>query len=507
MCAERSISDPSGSTALHVNIDYRGTLLPKNKYEKPALVKDHSHTWFAIFSFKIITMQIGKRLRLCLCHVRRKTRLVFVSLIVVIGFIAWYYSSTTRRWTPWSTVNSSLTDHQNNFLLATVEKKTYTPCSKKEHEWNGYHQQEITQIKTKLTLFMNTVDPYPLDRFKGKGIVTSAQKSVYPRLLATLRLLRWFQSALPVEVFVFSDEINVQYLSDLQSIDKVRVNVMNTTQSLQNRQKNEYAVKLHAILQSQFEHILWLDGDNIPVRDPEYLFNLPHYTSSAAIFWPDFWTSSENNPIWKIMGLQCRAEDYEQESGQILINKRLSWKALHLAMYLNGSPRIMGLLLGDKDTFRLSWRAMNTSFFFIRKYLSIAGFYHRAVGNNKPREFCGHTMVQHDPFGQILFLHGNFMKYQLNIKFSPEPKYPELANTSNPWRILSRYANSASYLTASIHRKFGYLCTAFPTTGPPLYEEDFHRLISPTVTMMYLRFLNEKTNHTNTSSYASIVDW
>ena len=361
-------------------------------------------------------------------------------------------------------------------------------------------------IRRKWTSFLATVDDYPQDKFQGRGIVTATRRSVFSRLLANLRLLRWLNCTLPIEVVAFPNELDASHLNDLARIEDVSVQVLASRQVLHDRSTSRYAIKLHGMLQSRFEHILWLDADNVVVRDPEYLFDLPHYTSTGALFWPDFWTSYGDNPIWQVLNVSCRAEDYEQEAGQILINKKIGWKALQLAAHLNGDADVMRLLLGDKDTYRLSWKVLNVPFYFIRRYVQIAGFYHRDVQRRDQREFCGHTMVQHDPFGEILFLHANMIKYHPDIQYSPEPKYPDLANVSNPWRVLRRYANTISYLKASIFHRYGYSCTTFTTDGPPIHEEAFHSLISPKVTMMYLSFLTEKIRLTNSSDYASIVD-
>ncbi|CAF1530880.1 unnamed protein product [Adineta ricciae] len=448
-----------------------------------------------------------KRKILTYCYGLSKRKLItLTSAFCLTVFNIWYTAIQTQSLPRQIDGNYDQSGNHNELLSLPTEKKTYTPCLKDERKWDVFHEEKINRIRMKWKSFMHTVNQYPSNKFRGRGIVTSTRKSVYFRFLATLRLLRWLNCTLPIEIFQFPNELNENQLSELQNINQVSVHILNNRESVQDRSTNRYAIKLRALIESSFEHILWLDADNIPVCDPEYLFDLPHYTRSAAIFWPDFWTSSQNNPIWKILNLTCRAEDYEQEAGQLLINKKLSWKALHSSLHLNGDSDVMKVLLGDKDTFRLSWRVLNIPFYFIRKYLAIAGFYHRNFNSSESREFCGHTMVQHDPFGEILFLHANMIKYHPHLKYSPESKYPEVMHLSNPWRVLRRYANTAGYLKASIYRKYGYSCTTFPTDGPPLYEEDFHRLISPTVTMMYLRFLNEKTSNSDTSEYASVVE-
>ncbi len=48
-----------------------------------------------------------------------------------------------------------------------------------------------------------------------------------------------------------------------------------------------YSIKAFAVLLSSFEEVLWLDTDNTPIMDPEFLFHVPVYIKQHAIFWPD----------------------------------------------------------------------------------------------------------------------------------------------------------------------------------------------------------------------------
>lgn len=45
-----------------------------------------------------------------------------------------------------------------------------------------------------------------------------------------------------------------------------------------------YTIKVAALLNSAFEDILFLDADNVAVRDPSYLFDLPEYLDTGAMF-------------------------------------------------------------------------------------------------------------------------------------------------------------------------------------------------------------------------------
>jgi hypothetical protein len=402
-------------------------------------------------------------------------------------------------------------NQQQNLLLylkmpKSTEKKIYTMRPAQVSNSHYYNPQKgtsventIGQIQQKWLSYIKTIGEYPLNKFKDRGIVTRGTSSIYSRLYASLKVLRRQNSQLPVEIFTFADELNEKQRNVLEQIDYVHVRLMSTSESWFDRNATRYAIKSHAILQSTFEHVLWLDAENIVVHSPNYLFDLPQYTGSSAIFWPDFWFSSKENPIWKILNLTYRAEDYEQESGEMLINKKLSWKALHLAKHLNGDKDVMKLVLEGKDTFHLAWKALNIPFYFIPRYPALAGFHHRPVNDDKttPR-FCGHTMIQHDPFGKILFMHSKLLQYISKSRYSVERKYSKLVNLSNPWQVLVQHDNTATYFQRQMLGTYGYLCMELPKGEnehyPPLLEDDFHSYISSDITTTYLRFLRENDN-------------
>ena len=87
-----------------------------------------------------------------------------------------------------------------------------------------------------------------------------------------------------------------------------------------------------------------------------YLFDEPEFEKVGTAFWPDFWKTSSLNPIWKIIGGDAETAGWEQESGQLMLKKTVTWTAINLAVHLN-SDFYMKLLNGDKDTFRFSWLA------------------------------------------------------------------------------------------------------------------------------------------------------
>lgn len=114
-----------------------------------------------------------------------------------------------------------------------------------------------------------------------------------------------------------------------------------------------YHIKTMALLLSRFQQVLYLDSDNMPLRDPTFLFESQAFTATGALFWPDFWKMPIDQPMWSVMGVQCE-DEMEQESGQLVIDKERAWHPLLLSMFLQMRHHFyFKIILGDKDTFRL----------------------------------------------------------------------------------------------------------------------------------------------------------
>ncbi|CAF1377104.1 unnamed protein product [Adineta steineri] len=395
-------------------------------------------------------------------------------------------------------------------MALPTEEFVYTPCTSDagnspfathRKKWS-ISNKSIVEAQLKWKSFVASIPSYPSHKYSGSGIVSSAYNGYdgCKRLMAFLKILRWLNCKLPIEIFSFRGELTSYQILELTEISGVTSVIIDDKESLANRRRSRFAIKLLAILKSTFEHVLWLDSDNIPIRDPTYLFDLPQYKRSTAIFWPDFWFTSIDNPIWRILNIPCRIQDYEQESGQILINKKSTWKPLNMALYMTTDKLFQTLLYGDKDTFRLSWQALNVSFYFIRKYLAIGGFEYIRKGkqhnrlSNTSLRFCGHTMIQHDPNGTILFVHMNLLKHYPYMKFPHNLRYPQLLNTSNPWRIIRQYSETKPHLRAIIESRDGFTCTDLSTAEREYYSSivdvDYHSVVSANLTAKYFEFRN-----------------
>lgn len=84
--------------------------------------------------------------------------------------------------------------------------------------------------------------------------------------------------------------------------------------------KKPYVLKHMALLSASCAECIFLDADNIPARDPTYLFEDESYKATGMLLWPDFWQLSGGPaPIRAIMGIPQNMDPPDArsvESGQ-----------------------------------------------------------------------------------------------------------------------------------------------------------------------------------------------
>src|SRR6266536_5431931 len=87
-----------------------------------------------------------------------------------------------------------------------------------------------------------------------------------------------------------------------------------------------WELKAYALLHSSFSEVLLLDADNVPVVNPEFLFDTPQFKATGAIFWPDYPQPKmeKTTAIWRSCGLR-QPNEPEFESGQVVVDKQRCW--------------------------------------------------------------------------------------------------------------------------------------------------------------------------------------
>ena len=141
---------------------------------------------------------------------------------------------------------------------------------------------------------MRNLEPYPVHRFSGRGIVMlGGNAQTLTLVFVTLQMLRTLKSPLPVEVWHLPGEISPQderRLRDLGATprDLGGRDVLIPMAEIKGRKKN-FQIKVAAWVNSGFEEIIGLDSDVLPVRELSYLFETEVYKRTGQIFWPDWW--------------------------------------------------------------------------------------------------------------------------------------------------------------------------------------------------------------------------
>ncbi|KAF2158271.1 glycosyltransferase family 71 protein [Myriangium duriaei CBS 260.36] len=284
------------------------------------------------------------------------------------------------------------------------------------HEWTKHNppEEEVAALRGRWQKFLATqMIPYAphKDRYKGRGIVIVAgNEHTLTRTRTVLRALKKLGSKLPVQVHYWGEEM------DQKAKDRIAEIYPNSFfNDLADRSNNVFAAKwlstanyqykTAALVNSRFAETLLLDSDNIPIIDPEELFESPLYKKYGTLFWPDVARTRPNNPAWAITNTACRENEYEQESGQLVVDNRRFFYHLQLAAFWSNvqGSYYTRILLGDKDMFRFAWHALKTKYGFPPKWLTSVGTLHDDF-------YCGHTFAQHHPDGRVAFMHGGLLK-------------------------------------------------------------------------------------------------
>lgn len=219
--------------------------------------------------------------------------------------------------------------------------------------------------------------------FDGRGIVTLGGTAKYfGAAWVLVSLLRKLDCTLPVEWWHFGrSEMDARMIRLAESLGNVQCVDLHERLGAHGRYPRRLAgweAKVWAVMFSRFREVLWLDADNVPTRDPSYLFDDPRYRQAGAVFWPDFppmgWSITPlafDVTRLAVPGNTKRLDwrnptDYRPfETGQILIDKPRHWRQLELTAAIcdhsdfffphEHRGKADWLIYGDKDAFYLAW--------------------------------------------------------------------------------------------------------------------------------------------------------
>jgi hypothetical protein len=246
--------------------------------------------------------------------------------------------------------------------------------------------------------FIRSIRPYP-NHFRGRGIVIAGGGvRMFTSAWVCIRRLRDLGCALPIQLWHIGPvELDAEMRElvapfGVECIDALAILKRQPASILR-----PWALKPYSILHCRFEQVLLLDADNVPVANPELLFEAGRFRNTGAVFWPDYSRTAADRLAWTIFGVPYQDEP-EFESGQILVDKRRCWSALVLSLWYNEhSDFYYQHVHGDKDTFRMAFRKLDVPYAMPRKAIHPLPY----------------TMCQHDFHGRRMFQHRNGDKWNL----------------------------------------------------------------------------------------------
>lgn len=255
-----------------------------------------------------------------------------------------------------------------------------------------------------------------------RGIVIPAGGDLYNRLAWHLiHALRGLGCRLPIQVWHLPSEASIAWtqLYAAEGVEIIDAGVVAKNLGVP-VPMGGWQLKPFALRHCDISEAMLLDADNVPARDPTYLFNDTGYERHGAMFWPDLppprsrgqWVPAA---AWANVGLEQDHAARPFESGQILVNRKRCLAALDVAVFLNEwSDYVYEWVYGDKDTFLLAWHLLGQR-------------YHMPPRNPI---FRHPAICQHDSKGELVFQHatagkeglaaGEIFHALLNRRFAPD---------------------------------------------------------------------------------------
>jgi hypothetical protein len=273
----------------------------------------------------------------------------------------------------------------------------------------------------------------------GKSIVTSSYRQELPSTFVLLTELNRLEFNIPIEVFYRENELNDDEISELTKINPALIQCKKIASECPNftdRYNNNkgWGVKTYAIVESAYQENLWIDGDNVPIKNCMYLFDDPEYKTKGSLFWRDVYSIDRSNQycdtssFWKIFNVP--PNDGEPfESGQFILNKPVVWNQINLMLHFTDNSNIYFNFGGDAECWRMAWQLYsikNNQYFSAWNYHASEevpygfipyGPFHKGAVNPWKKYGGGSVMVQRDRNGHEIFNHRNLTKWnwQKNI--------------------------------------------------------------------------------------------
>ena len=184
-------------------------------------------------------------------------------------------------------------------------------------------------------------DPGPIEWSDERGIVIVGGGRYFDSTYVTIRVIRQLGCRLPIELWHLDGEVDDDQRAKLARFDVSFRNADSDEKTREFRFLNGHwwkgwQLKAVALRYCSFREVLLLDSDCYPVKNPEVLFDWQNFQHWGAVFWPDLEMNRQliQEEAWGAFQVSP-LENLPTESGQILINRDICSRELHLASRLN----------------------------------------------------------------------------------------------------------------------------------------------------------------------------
>ncbi|ODQ64446.1 nucleotide-diphospho-sugar transferase [Nadsonia fulvescens var. elongata DSM 6958] len=290
-------------------------------------------------------------------------------------------------------------------------------------------ENEVNSLKESHEIVIDQLpENFPSGIFDGNGIVYVGGGKYNWLVLLSIKALRNLGSKLPIEVIIpnkneYNSDLCDRVFPSLNAKCLIMSDYLPEGMAIQG-----FQIKSMALMISSYAKILYLDSDNIPVKNPDSLFTQEPFISSKMVIWPDFWRRSTSPAFYHISNITVDEtkhvrksyhddrdhpkdqSDYSyhdmegalpeasSETGQILIDKETHARTLFLSLYYNVYGSFYYPLLsqgaageGDKETFLAAAHKLGQSYYQVHEFVREFGVI-KPEGNN---DILG--MGQYDP--------------------------------------------------------------------------------------------------------------
>ena len=254
---------------------------------------------------------------------------------------------------------------------------------------NPVAESQLTPVNVKRTK--------PQER--QRGIVYTGLYSHFKDIYQSILAHRNLRVSLPVEVWVDAADYDIcttvfetvgayEFLnSNEEPMSSEEAAKLGTTHCRSLPLKSSgFASKFYALLGTHFTDVLFMDADNIAVRDVNAIFNSTAYKTTGAVMWPDLWgeacretthrsengwTGFQTSVLWQahIGGLNwhnTRNHAHEVEAGQIAFDLTRHAGLLDIGRrFIEDESFFKHSVYGDKDVFRLIHQMVDEPFTFV----------------------------------------------------------------------------------------------------------------------------------------------